>query len=80
MEKFRVSRGRRYAQSLVSYLFRGEPMQTGYFYSGEMQHWIDAHITEYQKVLCMHIRTIRYMFPYLDVNLRFIWMESMPLH
>ena len=76
VEKFRVSRGRRYAQSLVSYLFRGEPMQTGYFYSGEMQHWIDAHITEYQKVLCMHIRTIRYMFPYLHVPELEIYLDG----
>lgn len=61
VEKFRVAKWRRYAQAVAGYLFLGHPLQIGYFRSKAMQRWVNAHIGEYEDVLCMHVRTIQYV-------------------
>lgn len=61
VEKFSVPKLRRCAQAGLGYCFRGWSLQRGYFYSKKMQQWINAHISEYPNVLCMHIRTIGYV-------------------
>lgn len=61
VEKFSVSVPVRCIQTAVAYLFRGLPMQTGYFYSSAMQKWVKEHIGEYENILCMHLRTVRYI-------------------
>lgn len=61
VEKFSVSVPVRCVQTASAYLFHGLPMQAGYFYSAAMQKWVRGHIAEYKNVLCMHIRTVRYI-------------------
>lgn len=61
VEKFSVPKLVRCVQAGLGYFFRGWSLQRGYFYSKQMQQWINAHISEYPNVLCMHIRTIGYV-------------------
>lgn len=61
VEKFQVSLPKRYFQSAAGYLFRGWPLQAGYFYSARMYRWIKEHISQYRNVLCMHIRMASYV-------------------
>ena len=61
VESFPVSVWKRCAQAGAGYLFRNLPLQAGYFYSGAMQRWVKAHIGEFSHILCMHIRTVRYV-------------------
>ena len=61
VEKFQVSVPVRCMQTAVGYLFRGWPLQLGYFYSAQMYKWIREHIGEYDNVLCMHIRMMSYV-------------------
>lgn len=62
VRKYRVNKVKRCAQALWGYLFCGQPLQTGYFYSRELQHFVDCHEHEYHNILCMHIRMVQYMF------------------
>lgn len=61
VKAFSVGKMKRYVQAMAGYLFAKQPLQLGYFYSGEMQSWINAHAGEYETVLCMHVRTVQYM-------------------
>lgn len=62
VQKFRVNKAKRCIQAVGDYLFCGQPLQAGYFYSREMQHVVDTCESEYKNILCMHVRTIQYMF------------------
>lgn len=57
---FRVSKIQRLFQAAFGYVFQNKPLQVGYFYSDQMQKWINEHAKDYQKILCMHVRTIEY--------------------
>lgn len=59
---FRVNKVKRCVQAVRDYLFLGQPLQAGYFYSSKLQHFVDEHESEYKNILCMHVRTIQYMF------------------
>ena len=58
---FYVGKIKRLMQAAVGYCFKGQPLQIGYFYSKQMQEWISEHLDEYQRILCMHIRTFSYL-------------------
>ena len=62
VKKFHVNKLRRCVQAVGDYLFCGQPLQGGYFYSREMQKFIDEHEQEYPNILCTHVRSIQYMF------------------
>lgn len=61
VEGFKVSKLLRLLQAGIGYCFKGWSLQQGYFYSTKMQKWIDEHLDDYSKVLCMHIRSTTYL-------------------
>ena len=61
VQYFYVGKIKRLMQAAVGYCFNGQPLQIGYFYSKQMQEWISEHLDEYQRILCMHIRTFSYL-------------------
>lgn len=61
VEKFRVPVPVRCLQTGIGYVFRGWPLQLGYFYSAAMYRRIKEVISGYDKVLCMHIRMMSYL-------------------
>lgn len=62
VQKFKVNKLQRCVQAVWDYLFYRQPLQAGYFYSREMQRFVDEHEQEYKNILCMHVRTVQYMF------------------
>lgn len=61
VEKFRVPVPVRCLQTGIGYVFRGWPLQLGYFYSAAMYRRIKEVVSGYDKVLCMHIRMMSYI-------------------
>lgn len=61
VKKYKVNKLHRCIRAVWDYLFHRQPLQAGYFYSGEMQRFVDEHEQEYKNILCMHIRTVQYM-------------------
>lgn len=62
IEKFGISKWKSCWQAVVGYLFKNQPLQIGFFYSKEMKKWMEKHATEYSTILCMHIRTLQYLY------------------
>lgn len=61
VQKYKVNKLHRCIRAVWDYLFHRQPLQAGYFYSREMQRFVDEHEQEYKNILCMHIRTVQYM-------------------
>ena len=57
---FRVPKLKRLLQAAHYYFLKMKPLQVGYFYSCAMQKWVNAHAKDYNKILCMHVRTIEF--------------------
>ncbi|WP_421919700.1 glycosyltransferase [Marinifilum sp.] len=42
-------------------LFNKQPLQVNYYYSKQLQCWVDANVERYSGVFCYHIRTTKYL-------------------
>lgn len=62
VQNYKINKAQRCVQSIWGYLFQRQPLQAGYFYSKKMQRFVDEHEQEYKNILCMHVRTVQYMF------------------
>ncbi len=58
---FVVSKHRHYWQTLKGLLTNKKPLQVNYYYSKDIQSWIDKNINKYDMVFCNHIRMTEYV-------------------
>lgn len=75
VKSFEVSKPKRCIQAGWYYIARNWPLQLGYFFSAEMQQWIDKNITSYKNVLCMHVRTMSYL-----INIKGIFKKNINIY
>lgn len=58
--RFHVPKRICYWQAL-RFLFNSLPLQVNYYYSRKVQHFVNAHLSEYSIVFCNNIRTAEYV-------------------